>query len=72
MIYETVKRLCTEHGTNIAAVERACGIANGTIGKWEGKDAAPRISTVKAIADHFGVPVDSLLRAEGNQGAASA
>lgn len=72
MIYENVKRLCTEHGTNIATVERTCGIANGTIGKWEGKDAAPRISTVRAIADYFGVSVDSLLRAEGNQRAARA
>lgn len=55
MIYENVKRLCTKHKTNIATVEKACGIANGTIGKWAGKDAAPRIDTVKAIADYFGV-----------------
>ena len=61
MIYENVKRLCTKHKTNIATVEKACGIANGTIGKWAGKDAAPRIDTVKAIADYFGVSVDSLL-----------
>ena len=52
MIYENVKRLCTKHKTNIATVEKACGIANGTIGKWAGKDAAPRIDTVKAIADY--------------------
>lgn len=55
MIYENVKRLCTKHKTNIATVEKACGIANGTIGKWAGKDAAPRIDTVKAIADYSGI-----------------
>ena len=61
MIYENVKRLCEKHKTNIATVEKACGIANGTIGKWAGKDAAPRIDTVKAIADYFGVSLDYLL-----------
>ncbi len=67
MIYENVKRLCTKHKTNIATVEKACGIANGTIGKWAGKDAAPRIDTVKAIADYFGVSVDSLLQKPGKR-----
>ena len=64
MIYESVKRLCEKNKTNIAAVEKACGIANGTIGKWNSKDAAPRVSTVKAIADYFGCTVDELLRAD--------
>ena len=67
MIYENVKRLCEKHNTNIATVEKACGIANGTIGKWAGKDAAPRIDTVKAIADYFNVSVDSLLQKPGRR-----
>ena len=67
MIYENVKRLCEKHKTNIATVEKACGIANGTIEKWAGKDAAPRIDTVKAIADYFGVSVDSLLQKPGKR-----
>lgn len=67
MIYENVKSLCEKHKTNIATVEKACGIANGTIGKWAGKDAAPRIDTVKAIADYFGVSVDSLLQKPGKR-----
>lgn len=62
MIYDNVKRLCEKHNANIATVEKACGIANGTIGKWNGKDAEPRVSTVKAIADYFGVSVDELLK----------
>lgn len=62
MIYENVKRLCEEQNTSIWALERACGIANGTIGKWNGSINAPRIDTVKAIADHFGVTVDTLLK----------
>lgn len=62
MIYDNVKRLCEKHNTNIATVEKACGIANGTIGKWSGKSAAPRVDTLSAIADYFGVTVDALLR----------
>lgn len=62
MIYENVKRLCEKRKTNFASVEKACGIANGTIGKWAGRDAAPRIDTVTAIADYFGVSVDSLVQ----------
>ena len=67
MIYENVKRLCEKHKTNIATVEKACGIANGTIGKWAGKDAAPRIDTVKASADYFDVSVESLLQKPGKR-----
>lgn len=62
MIYENVQRLCRERKTSIFAVERACGISNGTIGKWNRKGTAPRVDTVKAIADHFGVSVDDLLQ----------
>lgn len=62
MIYDNVKRLCEKHNTNIATVEKACGIANGTIGKWNGKSAAPRVNTLSAIADYFGVTVDTLLK----------
>jgi len=64
LIYENVKRLCTKHKTNIATVEKACGIANGTIGKWAERNSMPRITTVKAIADHFGVSVDELIKEE--------
>lgn len=62
MIYENVKRLCDERNISIRALERACGIANGAIGKWNGSVNAPRIDTVKAIADYFGVTVDALLK----------
>ena len=57
-----LKELCKSRGTSIAALESRLGMGNGTIGKWAGKDAAPRIDTVKAIADYFGVSVDSLLQ----------
>lgn len=64
MIYENVKRLCMTNGTNICRLEQACGIANGTIGKWNREGAAPRAKTLKRIAEHFGVTVDELLKEE--------
>lgn len=61
MIYKNVKRLCEENGTNIFNLEKACGLANGTIGKWEHRVSTPRVDTLKKIADYFGVSVDDLL-----------
>ncbi len=62
MIYENVKRLCEKNKTSICALEKACGIGNGTIGKWSGREADPRISVLQKIANHFGVTVDDLLK----------
>ena len=51
MIYENVKRLCTKHKTNIATVEKACGIANGTIGKWWKNGRVPNYANLSAVAN---------------------
>lgn len=62
MLYENIKRLCKDNGISIYALEKECGIGNGTIGKMEGKERSPRIDTLKKIADKFGVSVDELLK----------
>lgn len=59
MLYENVERLCTKKGISIWALESAIKVGNGTIGKW--KTSSARVGTVKKVADHFGVTVDSLL-----------
>ena len=51
MIYENVKRLCEKHKTNIATVEKACGIANGTIGKWWKNGRVPNYANLSAVAN---------------------
>ena len=65
MIYENVKRLCGKNKTSIWALEKACGIGNGTIGKWAGREADPSISVLQKIANQFGVTVDELLKDNG-------
>ena len=65
LIYDNVKRLCWEKHTTICTLEKACGIGNGSIGKWADGDVNPRIGTLKKIADYFGVTVDELLKDNG-------
>lgn len=64
MIYDNVKRLCNEHGTNISQLEKACDIGNGTIGKWKLLNSSPRVSTLVKIASYFGCTVGDLMRKE--------
>lgn len=64
MIYKNVQRLCKENGTNIFNLEKACGIANGTVGKWENRVSSPRVDTLQKVADFFGVSVAELLSEE--------
>ena len=65
MIYENVKRLCEKNKTSIWAQEKACGIGNGTIGKWAERKATPSISVLPKIANQFGITVDELLKDNG-------
>ena len=58
--YEAIERLCRERGIAITALEKELGFGRGSIGKLKkgGKTSTER---VMAIADYFGVPVNSLL-----------
>lgn len=60
MVLENIKRLCEQNGVSIYALEKATGIGNGVIGKWEKHN--PRIDQLKRVADYFGCTVDTLLK----------
>ena len=60
MIVDNVKALCKRKHVSIAAVERAAGLGNGSIRRWDSMQ--PGIWNIKAVADYFGVTVDSLLK----------
>ena len=64
-LFEKVEMLCKQRGINISNLGDAVGIKvdKSTISHWK-KGAVPRASTVKAIADYFGVSVDYLLGRE--------
>lgn len=61
---DKVKELCEKENITFAELERTLEIGNGTIRRWENKN--PRIDTLKAVADHFGVTVDELIKKEGD------
>ena len=59
MIYEKVKELARLKGIPIYQLEKVAGIGNGVIAGW--KKSAPRIDTLKRVADALGVTIDELL-----------
>lgn len=54
-----IRTLCRSRGLSITDLEKAVGMSNGAICKWEGK--SPGIENVKRVADYFDVTVDELL-----------
>ncbi len=52
---ETIKRLCKEQRTSIAAIEKICKLGNGSIRKWD--QASPSLDRVTAVANALGVSV---------------
>ena len=61
-MYERIKMLCKQYGTNITALERELGFAKGSICKWENHE--PSYERVKMIADRFHVSVEYIKNGE--------
>lgn len=59
MIFSKIHALCEERKISVAALEKAVGLGNGTIARW--KKSAPRITSLQAVADYFGVTVSYLI-----------
>lgn len=62
MLYAKIVDLCKQKGVSVARLERECGLGNATIQGWRGLRDAPRFSTIKKVADYFGVGVDELMK----------
>ena len=58
-IVEIIKKECAANGTTIKALERAVGLANGSICKWD--TSSPRTDSIVKVATYFDVTVDYLL-----------
>lgn len=59
MIYKRIVALCKKNGISISGLEKTAKLGNGTIGKW--RVSSPSVGNLKAVADYFGVSIDSLI-----------
>ena len=60
MFFDNLVKLCVENNTTPNAVCIAVGLSEATQTKWR-KGAVPRDTTLKRIADYFGVSTEYLL-----------
>lgn len=62
MNLSVIKEKCEKTGMTFAALEKATGLGNGIVAKWE--NGNPRIDNIKKVADYFGCTIDELLKEE--------
>ena len=60
---DNLERLCYESGESLPSVAQAIGMSKSVVTFWK-NGSVPRNSTLRKIADHFGVTVDYLLSNE--------
>ena len=58
-LYTNVQRICQERKISVAELERAAGLGNGVVRKWNA--ASPTLRTVIAVAHYLGVTLDELI-----------
>ena len=59
MFWQNFSRLCYQSGKSPSRVAESVGLSSTAAVGWK-KGAVPRDSTIKQIADYFGVPVEAL------------
>ena len=63
-IAENIARLRKEHNETQIQLADAIGVSNKTISKWEKGESEPELMYVAAVAEYYGVSIDSLLKEE--------
>ena len=59
MIYQNIKRICSEKKISISKLEKDVGLGNGTVGKWQ--TVTPRVDSVQLVAAYLGIPLAELI-----------
>lgn len=59
-------RLLAEHETTISSVHRATNVPTSTLSEWKDGKHTPKVHTVIAVANHFGVSVEDIMRDEAD------
>ena len=63
-VAEAIANLRKEAGETQKELADAIGVSNKVVSKWENRESEPNLANMVAIADHFGVSVDFLIRGE--------
>jgi len=58
-LLEKIKAWCKENKTPVSALEKMCGLGNGTIGGWE--KSTPRIESLIAVSRVTGLSIVDLI-----------
>lgn len=66
LVYNRIKTLAKAQEKAICKIEEACGLANGSIAKWN--TVSPTAKSLKKVANYLGVTVDSLLAEDSEAG----
>ena len=64
--FDVFDALCAESGKSQSAAAEEAGVSKNAIGRWRCGEVTPSKSSVKKIADYFGVSVGYLLGNEKN------
>lgn len=59
MLVQNIRARCKAAGISISALEKATGLGNGIISRWD--ESSPRLENVQRVANFFGVSVDDLV-----------
>lgn len=60
-MYEIFVQLCRKWGTTPYRISKETGVSQATLSTWKTGTNKPRLSTLKKIADYFGVSVEYLM-----------
>ena len=71
MFKQNFIKICAERGVAPTSVLRQIGLSNATFSCWT-DESIPRQTTLKKIADYFGITVEELLRSDEEKGSAPA
>lgn len=64
MIYQNIKRLCTEKNISISQLEKKLNFSNGAISKWDKSN--PSVISARRVANYLNVSMEELLNEDGD------
>ena len=67
-MYEIFEQLLQKYGVTPYKVSKETGVSQSSLSDWKLGKITPKTSTLKKIADYFGVTVDYLMTGETSSG----